>query len=76
MKGLSIIFLVLCFFLVSFFIDETSAADDQANINNGVYIVYMGAAASSNGYYHSKLLDSLLKRYVFVKLSPLLLYHI
>ncbi|TXG52014.1 hypothetical protein EZV62_021183 [Acer yangbiense] len=62
MKGLSIIFLVLCFFLVSFFIDETSAVDDQANINNGVYIVYMGAAASSNGYYHSQLLGSLLKR--------------
>ncbi|KAK1554496.1 hypothetical protein Q3G72_013069 [Acer saccharum] len=62
MKGLSIIFLVLCFFLVSFFIDETSAADDQANINNGVYIVYMGAAASSNGYYRSQLLGSLLKR--------------
>ncbi|KAI9201270.1 hypothetical protein LWI28_020990 [Acer negundo] len=62
MKGLSIIFLVFCFFLVSFFIDETSAADDQANINNDVYIVYMGSAASSNGYYHAQLLDSLLKR--------------
>ncbi|KAL5845347.1 hypothetical protein ACOSQ4_011305 [Xanthoceras sorbifolium] len=61
MKGISIIFLVFCLFLVPFFI-ETGAAQAK---NNGVYIVYMGAAATSNVSLRddrAQLLASLLKR--------------
>lgn len=65
--GISIFFpfsLVVFLFLLAF-VGETKAA--QSKNNNGVYIVYMGAASSTNGSVlrddHAKLLNSLFRRY-------------
>lgn len=62
MKGLEIFFLVFFLFPVSSSVNNTRAAEDN---NNGVYIVYMGAATSTNGSLrddHAQLLASVLKR--------------
>lgn len=61
--GISIFFsfsLVLLFLLSP----ETKAA--QSRNNNGVYVVYMGAASSTNGSLrddHAQLLNSLFRRF-------------
>ncbi|KAK7855968.1 co(2)-response secreted protease [Quercus suber] len=58
MKGNTIFFLFCSLFLVSF-LEDTGAA--QAGTNYGVYIVYMGAAASTKGSLrddHAQLMSS------------------
>lgn len=62
MKGNTIFFLFCSLFLVSF-LENTGAA--QAGTNYGVYIVYMGAAVSTNGSLrddHAQLMSSVLRR--------------
>nr|XP_023925087.1 CO(2)-response secreted protease-like [Quercus suber] len=62
MKGNTIFFLFCSLFLVSF-LEDTGAA--QAGTNYGVYIVYMGAAASTKGSLrddHAQLMSSVLRR--------------
>ncbi|OIT30216.1 PREDICTED: CO(2)-response secreted protease-like [Nicotiana attenuata] len=62
MKGLSNLFLCFSLFIVSFITEADSASQAQ---NNGIYIVYMGAAASSNGgtrHDQAQLMSSLIRR--------------
>lgn len=60
MKGLIVLFPVLFLLLDSFFRDASAGQGSK----NGVYIVYMGAAASGKGSLrddHAQLLASILK---------------
>jgi hypothetical protein len=62
MKGNPIFVLFCSLFLLVSFLEETGAAQVG---NYGVYIVYMGAAASTNGSLrddHVQIMASVLKR--------------
>lgn len=62
MKGNPIFLLFCSLFLVSF-LEDTEAA--QAGTSYGVYIVYMGAAASTSSSLrddHAQLMSSVLRR--------------
>lgn len=71
MKGLVVLFPVLFLFLGSFFGDARAAQGSK----NGVYIVYMGAAASGKGSLrddHAQLLASMLKWLINIKSNILM----
>nr|XP_015887199.2 CO(2)-response secreted protease-like isoform X1 [Ziziphus jujuba var. spinosa] len=62
MKGIWMLLSLVCFLFLVSSLGETKAAYPTAN--NGLYIVYMGAAASSNGslrIQHAQLLRSVLR---------------
>lgn len=62
MKG-NTVFLFFCAVFLVWFLEESRAA--QAGNDYGVYIVYMGAAASRNGSLrddHAQLMNSVLKK--------------
>lgn len=68
-------FSLVLLFLLSLEVGESRAA--QSRYNNGVYIVYMGAASSTNGSLrddHAKLLSSLFRRYF--KMTMLFLFSL
>lgn len=64
-KGMQVLSVSLSFFFFLFLISSPRETRADETKNNRVYIVYMGAATSSDGSYrydHAQILNSVLKR--------------